>query len=107
MEMEYTRKKAESSLSVSPNVTFLWGNDGWRYCPELGFRDKFTTTHYYRMSWDGVIAIPEHIEALPYKELTASEWQEGDDVFQPKTPIQKTTQNKNAQRVPHQRRQRA
>lgn len=45
-------------------LTLIWGNDGWCYIPELHIRRKFTEVGSHEENWNGVIAIPEHIEQI-------------------------------------------
>jgi hypothetical protein len=64
--MEY--KKLSISSLTKPievkKVTVIWGNDGWRYIPQLKLRQKFTETLFIQEEWDGVIAIPENVETI-------------------------------------------
>jgi hypothetical protein len=94
--MEYTRTELSHLPSNEPKqITFIWGNDGWRYVPQLKIRDRFTETLYYRESWDGVIAIPVSIETLTWavhsKEPVS--WSEGVQLFSLKSSSQKENKN--------------
>lgn len=64
-------------------LTIIWGNDGWCYIPQLKIREKFQTNDYIQEDWDGVIAIPEHIDTM-----SISEWVSSSDSLPLKTSIQ-------------------
>ncbi len=82
--MEYTRTAlSHSPFKTTREITVVWGNDGWRYVPQLKFRDKFTEKLYTREEWDGVLALPESIEVVNWgvhlkEPLT---WSEGGELF--------------------------
>jgi len=64
--MEY-KKLSISTLGKpieSKKVTFIWSTDGWCYIPQLNLRQKFTESLFTQEEWDGVIAIPEHVETI-------------------------------------------
>jgi len=99
--MEYKNLKL-STLNLnkpieSKNVTFIWGNDGWCYIPQLNLRQKFTNTHYYHEDWHGVIALPEYIEQVNWSLYSKEPrvWQENTDVFLENAPNQKKNKTTN------------
>lgn len=53
-------------------LTLVWGNDGWCYIPQLKVREKFEEKDYIQEDWDGVIAMPEHVESLTITEWLSS-----------------------------------
>ena len=81
--MKYARIQTKLKPLKSVNATFLWGNDGWCYIPELKIRQKFTETEYIFENWDGVTAMPLNIEKLVWQLYSESPriWREGEDVF--------------------------
>lgn len=93
--MEYRILK--HSQLVLPNpidskvVTIIWGNDGWRYIPELKIRDKFTQTRYYIEAWEGVIALPEHVEKVNWTLYSHRPrlWKEDEEIYEEKVTNQK------------------
>lgn len=104
--MEYTRTVLSRSPFKNPrNVTCIWGTDGWRYIPQLHIRDKFTPTHYTRETWDGVLAIPEHVETVSWAEHSKEQlsWTEGNELFSVKSSIRGTRTSNQHQRGPGQR----
>jgi len=107
--MEYVRSTSISSKPIeSKNVTLIWANDGWCYIPQLKLRQRFTETHYTSEEWMGTIAMPEYIEqvtwALHSKEPRV--WQENDEIYSLKAPIQKVRKNNQRQREHYQQYQR-
>jgi len=81
--MKYSRIETKLKPLKSVDATFLWGNDGWCYIPELKMRQKFTQTEYEYEKWEGVIAMPLNVEKLSWKLYSKSPriWSEGADVF--------------------------
>jgi len=57
----------EHSESVS--VTMIWASDGWCYVPQLKMRCKFRTDNSIQEPWDGVIAMPEHVEETTWSSF--------------------------------------
>ena len=99
--MEYKRTLVEHYPFDFPNpiekhqLTIIWGNDGWRYIPFLNIREKFTATKYYREHWDGVVALPTHIEndviwtlysQKPLMWRETGKWK--DEIYEEKSPNQ-------------------
>jgi hypothetical protein len=79
--MDYERSTSTLAKNAK-KTTLIWGNDGWCYIPELKIRQRFTEKKYYREDWDGVIAMPEHIETIERSSQTKeSSWQEGSELF--------------------------
>ena len=87
--MEYHKVEpsqfASSTPTVITKVTAIWANDGWCYIPQLNIRRKFTETHYLKEDWDGVIAMPEYVETITWKEFPDGVWQENEEAFQLKS----------------------
>jgi len=87
--MNYQRVQAEHYGSTLPkplktkNVTMLWGTDGWTYIPQLQIRQKYTEKSYIFEHWDGVIALPAHVEDLTWTLYSESPrvWRERDEIF--------------------------
>lgn len=50
-------------------VTMIWASDGWCYVPQLKLRCKFKTDNSIQESWDGVIAMPEHVEETTWSSF--------------------------------------
>lgn len=71
----------------------IWGNDGWCYIPDLKMRQKFTENKYFSQSWDGVIAMPEHIETVEWSLYSKEPlvWSENQTVFSAKTSRHNTS----------------
>jgi len=84
--MEYQIRRFQS-ISQKPidskQVNLIWGNDGWCYIPQLKIRHKFTEDKYFREKWDGVIAMPEHIEHITWTLYSHSPliWRESSSEF--------------------------
>jgi hypothetical protein len=60
-------------------------------------RQRFTEKKYYREDWDGVIAMPEHIEVIERSVLTKEPlvWQEGSEIFSTMKPKKSSNMKKN------------
>ena len=85
--MDYERSTSTLAKNAK-KTTLIWGNDGWCYIPELKMRQRFTEKKYYREDWDGVIAMPEHIEVIERSVVTKEPlmWQEGLEIFSTMKP---------------------
>jgi hypothetical protein len=82
--MEYTRQKLSTSASnESKKITLIWANDGWCYVPQLKMRRRFTETHYTQEDWNGIIAIPQHIETIEWVLYSKAPlvWSENNEIF--------------------------
>ena len=86
--MKYSKIETKLKPLKSVNATFLWGNDGWCYIPELKIRQKFSETDYVYEPWEGVIAMPLNVENLTWKLYCKAPrtWSEGPEVFQIDSP---------------------
>ena len=64
-------------------VTLIWGNDGWRYAPQLKTRQFFAEKGGFCEKWDGVIAMPKHIEQITWTLLCQNPktWREQGETF--------------------------
>jgi hypothetical protein len=67
----------------SLEASFVWGNDGWCYIPQLKIRQKFTETKFFIEEWTGIIPMPSHFETLDFSLYSEKPrmWKEGQDVF--------------------------
>lgn len=92
--MDYRILKLSQLVFPNPidnkTITIIWGNDGWRYIPDLKIRDKFTQTKYYMETWEGVIALPEHVENINWTLYSHQPrlWKEGEEVYEEKVSNQ-------------------
>jgi hypothetical protein len=99
--MEYKRTLVEHYPFDFPSplekheLTIIWGDDGWRYIPFLKLRDRFTQGKYYMQRWEGVLAMPRHIENdvtwtlyshQPRMWRETTKWK--DEIYEAKTPNQ-------------------
>lgn len=64
-------------------ASFVWGNDGWCYIPQLKIRQKFTETKFFIEEWSGIVPMPCHFETLDFTLYSEKPrmWKEGQDVF--------------------------
>lgn len=108
--MDYTRLEhcTLTSPIQSKEVTLIWGNDGWCYIPDLKMRQRYTESQYFFEFWDGVIAMPEHIEQVEWILYSESPrlWKEASELFEQKPSNQTEHIRKSAPRAPRQSRQR-
>jgi len=84
--MNYTKKLNPGNLPKalkSMKTSFVWGNDGWCYIPELEIRQRFTETLFFIEEWTGIVPMPCHFETLEYTIYSEKPrmWKEGEDVF--------------------------
>ena len=48
-------------------ITLIWSSDGWCYIPQLKIRQRFfENKQIQKETWDGIIAMPKHVETIPW-----------------------------------------